>query len=412
MRLPKGLRSCAALLAMAVGALSTVPVLMPDASGARAQSTAIEVPAPKPAQRLSLSQRIALYRIKLKEWEKARAVHEKRSAPYWRAVTSKRTKRRRMRAKRQRVSLNDYVLTQPPLYSGPRKPVDPEAKPGAGRGIPVVADFLRHAKKHFGFTPQRPATEMDFKRAYAKAALAAGFDKRTCVKIYGFEAGGNGTFDVQAGLEYNAPADAQAISTALGYNQLLTANSIGLVAKHGKKFLAALRAKAKAASGARRQQLQAKIATFSKIMRFTQSVSYDWYKHVRLGRTEKGLAVHALNLDIDIGPMLQVQKLLNSVQFARRYGVRRALPAAELEMMNLTGDGNGIDMVLMSQSMREKAPTANFFQQRGYERNSVAIRNNTVAKLIAATDAKMEKEAKLPGARELAAAFDEVAKGE
>ncbi len=80
--------------------------------------------------------------------------------------------------------------------------------------------------------------------------------------------------------------------------------------------------------------------------------------------------------------------------------------------MNLTGDGNGIVMILMGQSMREKVPTANFFQQRGYERNSVAIRNNTVAKLIAATDAKMEKEAKLPGARELAAAFDEVARGE
>lgn len=412
MRIPRNLRSCATLLAVAAGVLAIAPGLAPGSIGARAQPAEIEVPAPKPAQRLSLSQRIALYRIRLKEWEKARAVHEKRSAPYWRAITSKRSKRRRMHAKRQRVSLNDYVLSQPPLYAGPPKPVDPEAKPGAGRGIPVVADFLRHAKKHFGFTPQRPAAEIDFKRAYAKAALAAGFDKRTCVKIYGFEAGGNGTYDVQAGLEYNAPADAQAISTALGYNQLLTANSIGLVAKHGKKFLAALRAKAEAASGPRRRQLEDKIATFTKIMRFTQSVSYDWYKHVRLGRTEKGMAVHALNLDIDIGPMLQVQKLLNSVEFAKRYGVRRALPAAELEMMNLTGDGNGIDMMLMSQSMREKVPTANFFQQRGYERNSVAIRNNTVAKLIAATDAKMEKEAKLPGARELAAAFDEVARGE
>jgi hypothetical protein len=35
----------------------------------------------------------------------------------------------------------------------------------------------------------------------------------------------------------------------------------------------------------------------------------------------------------------------------------------------------------------------------------VAIRNNVVAKLIAATNAKMDKEVTLPGARELAAAF-------
>ena len=77
--------------------------------------------------------------------------------------------------------------------------------------------------------------------------------------------------------------------------------------------------------------------------------------------------------------------------------------AAELEMMNLTGDGNGFDMVTMPPALREQVP--NFFEQKGYERNPVAIRNNVVAKLIAATNAKMDKEVTLPGARELAAAF-------
>ncbi len=134
--------------------------------------------------------------------------------------------------------------------------------------------------------------------------------------------------------------------------------------------------------------------------------------HDRLGKTDKGQGVHALNLDIDIGPLLQTQKLMDSVNFAKRYGYKKPLAAAELEMMNLTGDGNGIDMLLMPQAMREKVPTSNFFLQRGYERNPVAIRNNTVAKLIAATDAQMEKEAKLPGAHDLAAAFDEATRGE
>src|SRR4029079_15305377 len=88
------------------------------------------------------------------------------------------------------------------------------------------------------------------------------------------------------------------------------------------------------------------------------------------------------------------------------------LTAAALEMMNLTGDGNGYDMLVMSSALREKVPTSNFFQRGGDERNPVAARNNTVAKLIAATDAKMVQESKLPGAKDLAAAFDEVASRE
>jgi hypothetical protein len=66
-------------------------------------------------------------------------------------------------------------------------------------------------------------------------------------------------------------------------------------------------------------------------------------------------------------------------------------------------------MVTMPKALREKVPTTNFFQRGGYERNPVAARNNTVAKLIAATDAKMIAEAKLQGAKDLAAAFDAAA---
>jgi len=402
----QGFRRCVVGVAAVSGmvlAIDAVPagILAP----AQAQPAAIEVPERKPARTLDLKTRIAIYRKKLKQYNKARSAYQKLAAPYWRSVTKKRTQRRRKRARNQPVTLKDYVLEQPPLYTGPPQPVDPEAKPGKGRGFPVVADFLEHAKTHFGFTPQTPAREIDYKRAYAKAAAAAGFSKKTCVKIYGFESGGNGKYDVQAGLEYDRPG-AQAISTALGYNQLLTANTIGLVAEHGSKFLAALRQKAEAATGARKAELQKKIAILGKMIRFTHRVRNDWYAHVRLGKTANGQGVHALNLDIDIGPLLQVQKLLDSVIFARHFGYEAPLTAAELEMMNLTGDGNGIDMVLMPQEMREKVPTTNFFQQRGYERNPVAIRNNTVAKLIAATDAKMEKEARLAGAQDLAAAFD------
>jgi hypothetical protein len=81
------------------------------------------------------------------------------------------------------------------------------------------------------------------------------------------------------------------------------------------------------------------------------------------------------------------------------------LSAAELEMMNLTGDGNGFDMVTMPADWRDKVPTANFFQQHGYADNPVAQRNNVVAKLLAATNAVMDSEVKKAGAKELAADF-------
>jgi len=80
------------------------------------------------------------------------------------------------------------------------------------------------------------------------------------------------------------------------------------------------------------------------------------------------------------------------------------LSAAELEMMNLTGDGNGLDIIMMPAAMRERVPTANFFLRAGYERNPVAIRNNVVAKLLAATNATMDRGIDLPGAKELVVA--------
>ena len=196
------------------------------------------------------------------------------------------------------------------------------------------------------------------------------------------------------------------ISTALGYNQLLTTNTVSLLAEAGDEFIAELKTKLNGADEARTEALHDKIAKLKKMVAFARTVPNDWNAHGRLAVTPKGVGVHALNLDIDVGPMLQTRKLTNSVDFARRKGYRLPLTAAELEMMNLTGDGNGYDMLVMGRTLREKVPTSNFFQRGGYERNPVAARNNTVAKLIAATDAKMVAEQKLPGAQDLAAVFD------
>ena len=232
------------------------------------------------------------------------------------------------RAKGQTITLKDYVLEQPPLYTGPPEPDDPEAKPASPGAIPVVADFLHHAKAQFGFTPQPPASEIDYKRAYARAAAAAGLTKEACVKVYGFESGGNGKYDVQAGLEYGRPGE-RAISTALGYNQLLTTNSVELVAEAGDQFLARPARQGRAARAARAgPSSRRRSPSLAKMIRFARSVPDDWYAHGRLAKTPKGLGVHALNLDIDIGPLLQTQKLLNSVDVrpAQRLHARRSPP--------------------------------------------------------------------------------------
>ncbi len=385
--------------ALAAGLL----ILLSTAGAHAAEPAKSEAPAPADMQK-----RMAIYRKQLAEYNKAWGAYEKVAVPYWRSVTEKRTHRRAKRARGGVITADDYVLEQPPIYTGPPKPKNPEEeKKPPPRLIPVVEDFKANAKAHFDFTPEAPQSEIDFKRAYAAVAYAAGLTKEACVKIYGFESGGNGKYDIQAGREYdpNAPV----ISTALGYNQLLTTNSVELVAEAGEAFAAALAQAAERATGERKAQLQEKTAKLKEMIAFARTVPDAWDAHDRLGRTPKGIGVHALNLDIDLGPLLQTEKLLTSVKFARRSGYTAPLTAAELEMMNLTGDGNGFDMVQMPPQLREKVPTSNFFQRGGYERNPVAARNNTVAKLLTATDAKMVKEAQLQGGKDLAAAFDAVA---
>jgi hypothetical protein len=350
---------------------------------------------------------MAEYQHKLEEYKRIHDQYEKDAASYWNAIAEKRRTRFSKHSHGEQIALDDYVLTQPPVYSGPARPVDPskpQAPPAERPYVPVVADFLQSAAEHFQFVPDRPQSEIDFKRAYVKVATAAGLTREQIVRIYGFEAGGTGTYDVQAGLEYPRPG-AQAISTALGYNQLLDTNSVELLAEHGDKFIKALKAKAETLDGEPKTALEKKIEILRRMVKFSRSAPDSWSEHERLANSPEGLGIHALNLDIDVGPLLQTQKLLDSVVFARARGFNRLLTAAELEMMNLTGDGNGFDMVTMPLELRDKVPTANFFQPMGLERNPVAIHNDVVSKLIAVTDSKMDQEANLSGAKDLAAVF-------
>ena len=353
-------------------------------------------------------QAIMDYRRKLQEYEEARTAFEQDAGAYWGAIADKRRGRNAKRRDRVQITLDDYVLQQPPVYEGPKRPVNPAPEEEGGKPprppktIPVVSDLIRAAAEQFQFTPQRPSSEVEFKRAYARYARAAGLTPEQAVRVYSFETGGTGNYDVQAGIEHGGK---RAISTAMGYNQLLTTNTVELLAEQGHEFVRDLTERVARTQGPARKAMEHKLAVLKKMVAFTRTVPDDWSAHQRLADTPQGWACHAMVLDIDIGPMLQTHKLLTSVIFARNKGYGRPLTAAELEMMNLTGDGTGLDMVTMPQAMREQVPTANFFQRSGYERNPVAIRHNTVARLLAVTNERMDVNSNKPGARELAGAF-------
>ena len=383
-----------------------VLVLMaPQASATDAAAPAQTASTDAMAQAAS-PQAIADYRRLLRQYQEARGAFEEEAGAYWNSIAEKRRGRNAKRREHLAIALDDYVLTQPPVYTGPKRPVNPEGeeapeiRPRQYKAIPLIGDLLQAASEHFQWTPQKPANEVEFKRAYARMASAAGLTREQAVRVYSFETGGNGNYDMQSGLR-----SGRAISTAIGYNQLLTTNSVELIAEQGGEFVRELTQRAAQLSGAPRKAMEQKIAVLRKMVAYARSVPDDWSAHEKLADTPQGWAIHAMVLDIDVGPMLQTHKLLTSVIFARAKGYAHPLSAAELEMMNLTGDGTGLDMVTMPQAMRDLVPTSNFFQRAGYERNPVAIRHNTVAKLLAITDSRMDSNSNSPGTRDLAAAF-------
>ena len=310
------------------------------------------------------------YQAKADQYARARRAFEEEAGAYWKSVSEKRAGRIAKRRNNEPIELDDYVLTQPPVYRGPSRPVDPaapEKDPTEPRkpDIPVVADFLKAAAEQFRFVPERPESEIAFKRAYVKVAAAAGLTKEQVVRIYGFETGGNGTYDVQAGLTHPRPG-ARAISPAIGYNQLLSTNSVSLLAEHGDQFVKALRQQAGQLTGDANAAMERKIEALRRMIAFSRTVPNQWSEHDKLAKnTPGGIGIHAAILDRDIGPLLQSQKLLNSVLFARRRGHNAPLTAAELELMNLTGDGNGFDMVTMPPELRAAGSHREFFPAVG-----------------------------------------------
>ncbi|MDX2289051.1 MAG: hypothetical protein NW217_09550 [Hyphomicrobiaceae bacterium] len=393
-------------LTVAVGCLFLVPWASTPSEARRPASPFVET--------LSASDK-----KEFEAWLTAQTFYDAELDAYWDKVEAKRSARRKKKAAEQVLTASDYVTTQPPDYKGPtlakrlaeawntyQKADDPAAPAPPPEELPTVDDYLKAARSQYGFVPERIA-EREFKQRYAREALRLGLDKDQVVRVYALETGGLGTADMQAGI-HPIRRTGKPISSALGYAQLLNANSVGELVTHGADFLERLRrmARAEGVGGERRARLEEKIAALEKMVARVRRVKNEWSAHVAFARTLAGQGVHAINIDGDIGPWLQVIKLKGIKDFAERKG-RTNLDPTALELMNLAGPATGLEMMT---SVGLGVPTANFFARRGYYRNSI-VRGRSSQELMTALKERMDQNMKNSGAIEFSAVFDELLSG-
>ena len=350
------------------------------------------------------------------DWKAARGAYEQQLDSYWDKVNAKREARKKKRASKVPFETSDFVMSFPPIYNGPKLPKDlahryekflddqEKAQPTPPKEMATVADYLAAAKQVYGFVPER-LSEKEFKQRYAEEAAALGLVKEQVVRVYALETGGIGTYDMQSGI-HPIKKTGHAISSALGYAQLLDANSVNELSKHGDFFIQRLTEKAKNPnlSAARRAAIKAKIGVVGRMHAKVKRVPYDWEQHQAYAKTPEGQGVHTLNLDGDVGPMLQAIKLQGLKETAEKAG-RPHLAGAEMELMNLAGPVTGLEMM---QPVGSKAPVTNFFARRAYYVNKMVI-GLTGEQLLAELDRRMDGDVKSAGSQEFSAAFDAAA---
>ena len=193
---------------------------------------------------------------------RARRAYEDEATAYWQSVVDKRRGRNAKRRSNEAITLNDYVLTQPPIYTGPPRPpgyVPPRRDPEHRRCRSPASRIFFGRRRALQLRAGPAEDRNGIQAGLRQAAAAAGLTKDQAVRIYAFETGGNGTYDGQAGIVGNRK-DARPISPAMGYNQLLSTNTVSLLAEHGDKFVAALKASAEALGGPERKAFDHKIA--------------------------------------------------------------------------------------------------------------------------------------------------------
>ena len=392
----RGLRTVARALLCAL-AISTTPLAaaaqrIPDDLAQRLNERQLEAYRAYLTTRAAFDRKLDAYWSDVDERREGRRSKRRSETPRLPRPTMSPSIRRSTTARRYRRMLRSIIAS----LSKPEPDKDE---------LPGLHDFLAAAKSEYGYVPAATA-EREFKRRYAMEALRVGLSKAQVIDVYALETGGRGVYDMQAGIDPES-RKGRPISSALGYAQLLAGNSVNEMARHGPSFVTRLEALAKA-PGIPRQRavyLSRKSAILRKMVRAAKSVPYQWGRHVALGNTPRGQGIHAINLDPDVGPWLQVIKLRGVLDHGIQAG-RTGLSGPELELMNLAGPGTGLEMMT---PIGRRMPTTNFFSRAAYYRNTI-VREKTGAELLAALEQRMRVNEKNKGAIEFGQIFDELAR--
>ena len=137
------------------------------------------------------------------------------------AIGGRQTARPKRQAPRERRSRRLCPDTAA-MYSGPAAAPRLRAAAREGRALPQGGS--RPVQLRAG-----AADRYRIQARLRQSGGTAGLARDQAVRIYAFETGGNGTYDGQAGIVGNRK-DARPISPAMGYNRLLSTNTVSLLA--------------------------------------------------------------------------------------------------------------------------------------------------------------------------------------
>ena len=253
----------------------------------------------------------------------------------------------------------------PPVHPGIDKPMPPTNSPEPlqrSGTLPTLIDLIGASKdlsrisqrdgKHPDFQ-LRELPESTFKQRYAEESLRVGRQyglnnnqvSDLVRRIYSFEDGGWGKHFTMSGMPQPLMDDSNMaarmlyhpVSTAIGYNQLIIANTKQHFKDDGSEIAGRLRELGKQEPD-RSQELEDKaqlVENLQKIMLGTaaqpaQREGKNRRQHVSNEKISN--AVQALNLDGDVGPIIQSQELASLLKFSSAHNFRGLL---EIKAQNI-----------------------------------------------------------------------------
>lgn len=294
-------------------------------------------------------------------YRQAQEHHEKELSSFWSSVE---------KAKAEGRDVKQF----PPGYDGPEKPAGFEPiKPLTVKQLPTVNEMVEQSRglnRYAAGDDSKPdfklreVPEAEFKKAYARETLKVGESiglapeavKKVVMDIYAFECGGKATHDMLSGvpmgltrpdndgttINYDQRRAIHPKSSAVGYNQIIMSTNLTFADNEAPAVANRLRELAK--DSPRKTEIEDKAKLYEDMQKvlhrelstmanqnkssqnkyldndgnFKYNLYADFAKsrsNTSLGITGRQLstALHALNLDGDIGPVIQSRQLAQVV---------------------------------------------------------------------------------------------------